>query len=146
VKSAMAAAAGRQKATDAAVLRCLNNITLLARDGFLPAAEQAQAAAASATEAAAVPGTGSTESRKRRRLSVDQARAEFLPGSAGCGAASAGPARSTAGSVQALGVAGVAAFLGGPLAWLLRLLFQNDSLLDIGGRQDLYRAGMRLIR
>jgi hypothetical protein len=36
--------------------------------------------------------------------------------------------------------------LGGPLAWLLRLLFSNDSMMDVGGRQQLYREAMRLLR
>eukprot|EP00775_Hariotina_reticulata_P008948 gene8948-9124_t len=143
VKSAMAAAACRQKASDAAVLRCLNNITLLASGRSpLPPAQQAAAAVATPTEGAAA---ASTPSRKRRRHSINQAGADGQ-GSPGSGMLPAGPASSIAAAGRALGVAGVAVFLGGPLAWLLRLLFQNDSLLDIGGRQELYQAGMTLIR
>ena len=53
-----------------------------------------------------------------------------------------------AGAVSAadVGVAGCAVLLGGPLAWLLRLLVSNDSLVDVGGRQQLYRQAMQLIR
>jgi hypothetical protein len=40
----------------------------------------------------------------------------------------------------------VAVVLAGPLAWLLRLLFENDSLMDVVGRRDLYSAGMELLR
>lgn len=36
--------------------------------------------------------------------------------------------------------------LAGPLAWLLRLLYQNDSLMDVVGRAELYSAGMELMR
>jgi len=36
--------------------------------------------------------------------------------------------------------------LAGPLAWLLRLLFSNDSLMDVVGRTELYSAGMQLLR
>lgn len=40
----------------------------------------------------------------------------------------------------------VAVVLAGPLAWLLRLLFENDSLMDVVGRRGLYSAGMELLR
>lgn len=40
----------------------------------------------------------------------------------------------------------VAVVLAGPLAWLLRLLFENDSLMDVVGRGELYSAGMELLR
>jgi hypothetical protein len=36
--------------------------------------------------------------------------------------------------------------LAGPLAWLLRLLFHNDSLMDVVERQELYSAAMELLR
>lgn len=35
---------------------------------------------------------------------------------------------------------------GGPLAFLLRHLLQNDSLLDIGRRSDLYWGTVRLVQ
>lgn len=50
------------------------------------------------------------------------------------------------GSAGGVGVAGCAVLLGGPLAWLLRLLISNDSLMDVGGRQELYRQAMQLLR
>lgn len=40
----------------------------------------------------------------------------------------------------------VAVALAGPLPWLLRLLFENDSLMDVVGRGELYSAGMELLR
>ena len=36
--------------------------------------------------------------------------------------------------------------LAGPLAWLLRLLFQNDSLMDVVARGELYGAAIELLR
>lgn len=62
------------------------------------------------------------------------------------GAGFSSRAAAAGGSAIGIGVLGCAVLLGGPLAWLLRLLFSNDSLMDVGGRQGLYRQGMALLR
>jgi hypothetical protein len=65
--------------------------------------------------------------------------------------ASAGPSsrkrgRSAAGLYSGLPWPLCGVVLAGPLAWLLRLLFHNDSLMDVVVRQDLYSTAMQLLR
>lgn len=65
--------------------------------------------------------------------------------------AAAGPSsrkrgRSAAGLYSGLPWPVCGVVLAGPLAWLLRLLFHNDSLMDVVERQELYSAAMELLR
>uniref|UniRef100_A0A383W5T2 UBC core domain-containing protein n=1 Tax=Tetradesmus obliquus TaxID=3088 RepID=A0A383W5T2_TETOB len=137
---AMEAAAQRQVQSDAALQQHLSNIA-----AFIAGRPIAAAAAAAMESAAAGNGAAPSGSGSRKRQRQDAAAAEATP------AAPAGiqpqPAAAAAGvGVGALCLAGCAVLLGGPLAWLLRLLFSNDSMMDVGGRQALYREAMTLLR
>jgi hypothetical protein len=131
----MEAAAQRQAESDAALQQHLSNIANFVAG--LPIAATAAGLPAAANGAAASAGSGG----KKRRRQDDTAEAEVPL------QAPPAPAAAAAGvGVRGLTLVSCAVLLGGPLAWLLRLLFSNDSLMDVGGRQQLYREAMRLMR
>lgn len=55
-------------------------------------------------------------------------------------------ATSAVGILHNIPISLCAVLLAGPLPYLLRLLFRNDSLLDISARKHLYEDVMRLMR
>jgi hypothetical protein len=133
---AMEAAAQRQAASDAALQQHVSNIANFIA-GLPIAAAAANGAAPNGTGAATSSGS---KKRRRQDAAAPAAEAPAAPVSTQQPAAAAGV------GACALGLASCAVLLGGPLAWLLRLLFSNDSLMDVGGRQQLYREAMRLLR
>lgn len=135
----MSAAAKRQDAQDTAVRQHLNNIAHLIIGAPLASAGGGGGAAGPAGPFSSVPGKGRKRRRQEQQDEIeDQGGVVALPPAAAGAAAAAGRA--------ALSLVCCAVLLGGPLAWLLRLLLSNDSLMDVGGRQELYREAMQLIK
>jgi hypothetical protein len=144
----MEAAAQRQADSDTAVQQHLSNIAnFIAGVPIAPlAAAEGPSTAAAAAAAPTNPGSGS---KKRRRQDAATAAAEAAKVTLAVPASEppATPAAAVSGgAARVLSLASCAVLLGGPLAWLLRLLFSNDSMMDVGGRQQLYREAMRLLR
>jgi pyruvate/2-oxoglutarate dehydrogenase complex dihydrolipoamide acyltransferase (E2) component len=115
-------------------------------DGMTKAAQAAMSAAAArqaAADSAMIAHLTAITAILQDPLGTSTAAAASDPGAAG-------PSRKRGRSAACLysglpwPLCGVA--LAGPLAWLLRLLFHNDSLMDVVERQELYSAAMELLR
>lgn len=139
----------------------LINILEVASESVLSAVFAAAACVAAAVHVAGYGGDGHGSSNLQKEMTAaanrqqatDSALAEHISNIHGTISHQVSNNRHNAGSSSAataaaggLSVAACAALLAGPLAWLLRLLFSNDSLMDLGNRQELYRQGMKLLR